>query len=135
MKRDNIFLTETRRDVLAGESDLEGKSLANEKSRIRTRSRAAVEELIEVARSEEIANADVFEPEVIGTLLYWILNDPSEMGVPGGLIVTDADEVDAPDDAVNEIPESLQEYRQRVVGEVSPSVMSVRNPNRGRFND
>jgi len=121
----DTFLTESRREVLSGEWDGSPSTERSKKSHIRTKARSALGELIEVARSEEIENAEVFEPEEIGTLLYWILNDPSEMGEPGGLIVTDADEVDAPDDVVTEIPESLQKYRQRIAGEVSGPVLSI----------
>jgi hypothetical protein len=124
----DTFLTESRREVLAGEWDGEPSTERTKKSQIRTRARAAVGELIEVARSEEIENAEVFEPEEIGTLLHWILNDPSEMGVPGGLIVTDAEEVDAPDDVVTEVPESLREYRQRVAGEASRPILDTLRP-------
>jgi hypothetical protein len=123
MNRQNIFLTDTRRDVLEGESDLSGGSLANEKSRIRTRARAAIDELIEVAQSEEIENASIFGPEKVGTLLFWITMDPSEID-HGGLVEPTAMASD-----------EFQYYRQHVAGQVAPSIMSIRNPNRGRFDD
>jgi hypothetical protein len=123
MNRQNIFLTDTRRDVLEGESDLSGGSLANEKSRIRTRARAAVDELIQVAKSEEIENSSVFDPEKVGTLLFWITMDPSEVD-HGGLM-----------EPTEEASDEYDQYRQQVAGQVAPSIMSIRNPNRGRFDD
>jgi len=131
MKRENIFLTDTRRDVLDGDADLSAGSLANEKSRIRTRTRAAVDELIEVGGSEEIENSDVFNPEKIGTLLFWILNDPADLERAGGL---HQPVDDVPEGAIVGMSDDFRQYRQQVAGEVAPSIMSIRNPDRGRFN-
>jgi len=121
MKRDNIFLTGTRRDVLAGESDLEGKSLANEKSRIRTRSRAAIEELTEVAQSPMIENADVFEPEEIGDLLFFVLRDPGHVDtLEGGLVDT---------------PEEVEQYRNAVLAQLFKQIAKYGEFDVGRFDD
>lgn len=108
----DTFLTESRREVLAGEWDGEPSTERSKKSHIRTRARSAVGELIEVARSEEINNADVFEPAEVGTLLYWILNDPSETHEAEGLVEDSGKDVET-------------EYRQRVAGEVSGPILSV----------
>ena len=124
----DTFLTESRREVLAGEWDGEPSTERSKKSQIRTRARAAVGELIEVAQSPEIENSDVFEPEEVGRLLAAILNDPSQMPTTGGLIVEDAEETEAPDDVVTEMPESLRQYRQRVAGEASRPILDALQP-------
>jgi hypothetical protein len=72
-----VFLTDSRRAVLEGEYDGAENTKRTHKSRIRDRGRTALAELIEVAQSAEIDNADVFDPEQVGALLFWILNDPS----------------------------------------------------------
>jgi len=114
MERDNIFLTEARREVLDGESDLSGKSLANEKSRIRTRSRAALAELQAVARSSEIENASVFDPYEVGLLIKFIMKDPAIDPVVQGLI--------------SEIPDRLQQHRAEVHAEISNRLLNYNNP-------
>jgi hypothetical protein len=76
MTNDNVFLTENRRDVLRGESDWTDDSIRNEKSRIRTRARTALDELIQVAQSEEIDNEDVFEPEKMLVLVATLTKGP-----------------------------------------------------------
>ena len=133
MNRDNIFLTENRRDVLAGESDFSKKSLTNEKSRVRTRARTAVDELIEVAQSTEVENRSVFDAEQIGTLLYWILNDPAMMGQPGGLIGTDDEPPEGVDaDHYTKIPDGLQQYRHEVHSEAAQELLRIDRPGQGR---
>lgn len=62
---ERVFLTDTRRDVLEGEFDGPDATKRSHKSRIRTRARMALQELIEVAQSSEIDNTDVFEPKEI----------------------------------------------------------------------
>jgi hypothetical protein len=76
---DKVFLTDKRRDVLAGESDLEGNSLAVSKSRIRKRARLALAELIEVAESDQIDSSDIFDPEDMAQLIH------AAMAPAGGL--------------------------------------------------
>lgn len=133
MNRQNIFLTETRRAVLDGESDLAESSITNEKSRIRTRARAALNELIEVAQSDEIENASVFEPEKLGNLMFWILNDPSQFDQFGGLVAPEGEEIDVDEGAVSRYTEQLASYRRNVYAEVDGPLRSVRHPERGRF--
>ncbi|MUW15739.1 hypothetical protein GJ633_14740 [Halorubrum sp. CBA1125] len=133
MNRNNIFLTENRRDVLSGESDFSEKSITNEKSRIRTRTRTALDELIEVAQSAEIENRSVFDPEQLGILLYWVLNDPAMMGFPGGFVGTS----DEPPEGVDEdhytrIPDELQQYRSEVHSEAAQELLRVDQPGQGR---
>lgn len=135
MNRENIFLTETRRAVLDGESDLSGRSLENEKSRIRTRARAALDELIEVAQSNEIENRSVFEPETLGDLTYWILNDPSQFDQMGGIVAQEGEEIDADEEAVARYTDELASYRRDVYAEVDGPLRSVRHPERGRFDE
>lgn len=85
MNDSTIFLTENRREVLAGQSDWSDASIANEKSRIRTRSRDALTELLEVAASPEIDNADVFNPVAVSTLLELLLTGDSSGLMPEGV--------------------------------------------------
>ncbi|PHQ47708.1 hypothetical protein DJ68_00400, partial [Halorubrum sp. C3] len=83
---------------------------------------------IEVAQSSEIENRSVFDPEQVGTLLFWILNDPA-MIEDGGLI---GGGDDAPDEAYAAIPERLQQYRQSVHSEAAQELLRVDHPERGR---
>lgn len=94
---DKIFLTDSRRDVLeANADDLTDQSLRNAKSRIRVRSRLALEELTEVAESMEIENSEVFDPDDVFRFLRALM-------LP--------DEYVAPDE---EPPEDFQQYRDRL---------------------
>lgn len=86
MNRNNIFLTEKRRKVLNGESEWSEESIDNEKSRIRTRSRTALDELIEVAYSPEIDNSDIFDPKKLRELITILTRGP------GGLDPWEPDE-------------------------------------------
>ena len=70
-----VFLTEARREVLADEFEGEDSTRGSHKSRIRTRARMALNELIEVAESDEIANEDVFDPRLIRRLLFAVFGD------------------------------------------------------------
>lgn len=71
---DNIFLTDERREVLQGKDrEITDQSLHNAKSRIRVRTRLALEELTEVAESPEIRNESVFDPESVHQLLIALL--------------------------------------------------------------
>lgn len=63
------FLTDERRAVLAGEYDGSETVERTHKSRIRQRARTAISELIKVAQSEEIDNADVFDPDDLARLV------------------------------------------------------------------
>ena len=131
-----VILTENRRDVLDGQSDWSDGAIINEKTRIRKRSRTALDELIEVAQSSEIENRSVFNPEQIGTLLYWILNDPALLPVAdhGGLTGTDDEPPEGvPEDAYLKIPEELQEYRQEVHSEAAQELLRVDHPERGKL--
>ena len=130
-----VILTDNRRDVLAGESDWSDDAIINEKTRIRKRSRTALGELIEVAQSSEIENRSVFDPEQIGTLLYWILNDPAQFPIAdhGGLVGTNDEPPEGvPEDAYLKIPEALQEYRQEGHSEAAQELLRIAHPERGR---
>ena len=74
---ERVFLTDTRREVLAGEFEGEDSTLESHKSRIRTRSRMALDELIEVAKSDEIEDDTVFNPTNIAHLLSALM-EPSD---------------------------------------------------------
>jgi hypothetical protein len=130
-----VLLTENRRDVLDGRSEWSEDAIINEKTRIRNKSRTALDELIEVAQSSEIENRSVFDPEKLGTLLYWILNDPAMFPITdhGGLIGTDDEPPEGlPDHAYLKVPEKLQEYRQNVHSEAAQELLRIDHPERGR---
>jgi hypothetical protein len=104
---DKVFLTDKRRDVLAGESDLEGNSLAVSKSRIRKRARLALTELIEVAESEQIDSSDIFDPTDVHRLLVALTTPPM---------------ADGPVDPMNPeetIDDDWQAYRDRLYVQLS----------------
>jgi len=67
-QRENIFLTENRRDVLNQESDWSDSAIANERTRINNRTKLALEELAEVAQSPAIDNEKAFPPELVAEL-------------------------------------------------------------------
>jgi inactivated superfamily I helicase len=73
-----VFLTDTRRDVLAGEYGGSAKAERQQRYRVKTGAVEALKELIEVAESDEIDNADVFEPDVLAELLAALFDDPDE---------------------------------------------------------
>lgn len=79
---DRVLLTDTRREVLKGTYDGAESSKRTQKSRIRTRSRLALDELIEVAESPHIDSADVFDPSKVSQLLYALML-PDEPVLPG----------------------------------------------------
>lgn len=73
MADEKVFLTDSRREVLNGEYDGADNVRRTHKTRIRSKSRTALSELIDVATSPEIDNSDVFEPEQIRVLLTTLL--------------------------------------------------------------
>jgi len=66
---DRVLLTEKREQVLNGEYEGSNDALRNQKSRLRQSARTALDELIQVAASPEIENAEVFEPNEVARLL------------------------------------------------------------------
>lgn len=116
----NAFLTDERAAVLAGEYDGDEAVERTHKSRIRERARSAIDELILVAQSEEIENADVFEPEKVGTLIHWLLRDPSQLEAEG---------------LVEGFTEEQEAYRTRVHSEVVQEALKLDHPEKGRFDD
>lgn len=123
-----LFLTENRREVLDGTTDWTEDSVTVEKSRIRSKADIALNELTEIAQSAEIENHSVFDPEQIGMLLYWILNDPATM-VSGGLITPHED---VPDEAGPTYTDRHQQYRQNVHSEAAQELLRMDYPERGR---
>jgi len=123
-----VILTDSRREVLDGTSDWSDDAIINEKSRIRSKSRTALDELTTIAQSTEIENQSVFDPEKIGTLLFWILNDPAMME-DGGLVGADGN---APEQVRAVIPDRLRTYRQNVHSETAQELLRVDHPERGR---
>lgn len=81
-----VFLTEARREVLSGDYDGAENTERTHKSRIRARTRTAVDELLVVAASDEIDNADVFDPEKLRALITTLTRGP------GGLDPWEPDE-------------------------------------------
>lgn len=78
-----VFLTETRREVLSGNYDGAKNTERTHKSRIRARARTALDELLVVAASDEIENAEVFDPQKLRALITTLTRgagglDPSE---------------------------------------------------------
>ena len=73
MSEPDTFLTDERRAVLRGEYGGAENVERTHRSRIKARSQSALSELIEVAGSEEIDNAEVFDPKQIRALLTTIL--------------------------------------------------------------
>lgn len=129
----NVFLTETRRSVLDGSTDWAKNSVTTEKSRIRGKAKTALDELTEIAQSPEIENQSVFDPEEIGTFLYWILNDPAQMGEFGGLVGTSNEPPEGvPEEAYTKIPDDLQRYRREIHSETAQELLRIDHPERGR---
>jgi hypothetical protein len=64
-----VFLTDTRRKVLMGEYDGADSNERSHRSRIRSRARTALDELLAIAASEEIDNSEVFEAEKLRALI------------------------------------------------------------------
>jgi len=64
-----VFLTDERRAVLHNEYEGKDNTERTHKSRIRARSKKALEELAEVAQSPHIDNKNALPPEKVATLL------------------------------------------------------------------
>ena len=73
-----VFLTDERRAVLSGEYDGADSTERAHRSNIRARSRTALDELIEVAQSPKIDNADIFDPDQVFLLLRALLTPRQE---------------------------------------------------------
>jgi len=73
MADETVFLTDERRDVLNGEYDGADSTERAHKTNIRSRGRAALDELIEVAASPAIHNGDVFDTEQVYILISTLL--------------------------------------------------------------
>jgi len=130
MTREKIFLTENRRDVLNSESDWSTQAVRNERSRIKNLARLALTELIEVAESPEIDNADVFDPDEMARLVDALMT--------GGTPITSRWKYDGTADEFRDeyayrlalwgqIDYTLREYRD--------TLHSTENPIESRFPD
>ena len=115
---EDTFLTENRREILGGTSEWADGSITTEKSRIRSKARTALGELIEVAQSEEIENRSVFEPAQVGLLLGLLIDDPAVMPA-GGL-------TDSPSDLT--VPDRHIEYRNDVHSEAASTLLQLKPP-------
>ena len=82
MGEPNTFLTDERQAVLNGEYDGAANVERTHKARIKARSQSALDELIEVAKSPEVSNGEIFDPKKLRTLL-------TEIVWPGGLVNPD----------------------------------------------
>jgi len=76
---DRVFLTETRRNVLAGDAEMAESTVRSHRSRIRSRARVALQELAEVAASEEVETGDVFDAADVEQLLRAVLSEPESI--------------------------------------------------------
>jgi len=72
---DRVFLTDQRRDVLKGQYEGSDTALRTQKSRLRQASSTVLDELIAVADSGEIDNADTFDSEQVYHLLVALAID------------------------------------------------------------
>lgn len=116
MSRENIFLTDTRRTVLENPDELDYKeeSLRVEKSRIKSRSRDAVDELIEVAQSPHIDNTAWVNPEKLATLLH-ALFIPDFGHIEGGGLATDPRRTDVDDTIPTaDYTDKYEDFQRRV---------------------
>lgn len=77
---DRGFLTNKNRDVLFGRYDGTENARRNQKSRIRSRASNALNDLITVADSGEIDNADTIDPEQVYRLLVALTVDRNSFG-------------------------------------------------------
>jgi hypothetical protein len=77
----NAFLTERRREYLNGDYNLENSADRHIKRKIEQGSETALAELIEVAASPEIDNAEVFDPAEVACFLNALM-------APEGTVIT-----------------------------------------------
>ena len=111
----SAFLTETRRAVLEGNYTGQENTYRTHKARIRARSQAALEELVEVAQSPYIDNTEAFDTENIAMLIH-ALFVPDFGHIEGGGLVTDprADTDDDTNYPTASYEEDYQEFRDRL---------------------
>jgi hypothetical protein len=87
---DRVLLTEQRENVLNGEYDGSDAALRNQKSRLRTSSQTALQELTQVAESHELDHTEIFDPDDVFRLLRALLLPKSmhfpDGELPGGLV-------------------------------------------------
>lgn len=128
MSRNNIFLTDTRRTVLETPDQLDytDQSLRVEKSRIKSRSRDAVDELIEVAQSPHIDNTDWMNPEKLATLIHALLVPDHGHIEGGGLAVDPRDEQDE-NLPIAEYSDTYEDFRRRVYVAIDGPLRRYRN--------
>lgn len=103
---DRAFLTDARRDILAGKSDWEDSSIAVEKSRIKNRANVALEELIEVADSRHLDHTDALDPDDVFNLLRALLSPPLEH--------TEHDEIQGGPNTGTETSDKFDAYSDRL---------------------
>ncbi|MBX0306065.1 hypothetical protein [Haloarcula salinisoli] len=75
---ENAFLTDRRRDYLAGEYDGSDSAERHLKYSLRESSELALSELVEVAESPLIDNTEVFDPDEVFRLLRALLSPRQE---------------------------------------------------------
>lgn len=117
----DAFLTDERRAVLTGEYDGTESVRRTHQSRIRARARSAIQELTEVAQSPHIDNRDIFDPEEIGTLLFYILRDPRQVDPSAGGLV--------------EPSEETQQYRDAILAQLWKQIAKYGEFDAGRLDD
>jgi hypothetical protein len=72
---DRVLITDRRRRLLNENLDETRGSINVEKTRIRKRARIAIQELVEIARSDAIDNEDIFQPEDLNALITAIMEE------------------------------------------------------------
>jgi len=72
---DRVLITDRRRRLLNENLDETKGSVNVEKTRIRKRARIAIQELVEIARSDAIDNEDIFQPEDLNALITAIMEE------------------------------------------------------------
>ena len=77
---DRGFLTEKNRDVLFGRYEGTENARRNQKSRIRSKAAASLNDLVAVADVGTIDNDDVFDPDQIYALLVALTTDRDTFG-------------------------------------------------------
>lgn len=95
MADDSLFLTETRHDVLAGDYNGADNVRRTHESRIRSKSRLAISELTEVARSQAIDTTEVIDPEELAQLVAAVMTPDFSHTSSGGIAGPTTSESDA----------------------------------------
>jgi hypothetical protein len=129
---DRVFLTPERQAVLEGDYDGAENTERTHRSRIRSRSRTALDELVQVAESPAIDTTEVFDPDDVFRLLRAIMS-PDPMYVDGGgLVGGDLDE-DRPE--VASVDDEFNAYTDRLYVQLDKLMRPYRDERFPPYND